>query len=242
MLGLFAQPMLDTRVKPLFTPANVPLTIFVLAATFFAVTLVIWSNTQQQIRSVADHTRILAKYVGQNVRILSEAAGYKAVGTRIQEAQTEILKLVYYEVDSKDGTPVYDVSLLQSPDRKATYEQEREKLRREKAKDTFKYVEIVQIPYGGHLESIFPHDPIYKVSCEFLSDLGRIQPEFASLRTSRRATLFSVTKIRQFLIKSVGEIGLLGTSVEYRLVVECAVAEPLYVGRVQETDIRGNCL
>jgi hypothetical protein len=184
MLGLFAQPMLDTRVKPLFTSANIPLTIFLLVTICFAVIIAIWSNMQRQISSISDHTDKLAKYVGQRAQVLSHVAGYEAVRTRTQGAQSEILKLIYYEVDSEDGYPVYDTSLLQSPERKAIYQQEREKLQHEKGKDTFRYAEIVQIPYGCNLEKIFYRDPIYKESCEFLAELGRIQPEFASLRTS----------------------------------------------------------
>lgn len=184
ILGLFAQPMLETRTAPLFNPANLPLTIFILVSVLFAVVIAIWNNTRHQITLVANNTGVLAKHAGQRLRILSHMEGYEEVRKRTQIAGFEILKLIYYEMDPRNGKPIYESALLESPIRKATYLQEREKLRKESGKDNFRYVEVVQTPIGYSLEKILACDPLYRENCEFLAGFSKGEPEFASLRTS----------------------------------------------------------
>jgi hypothetical protein len=186
VLGLLARPMLETAIQPFFSLANLPLLIFVIASTLFAVIIAIWVSIQQQIASINDHTNTLAGAVGQSFKVLEHYQGYEEVRKRTELARTEILKLIYYEVDAKDGKPVYDSKLLESQVRKATYERERLTLeqRHKKAKGTFRYVEIVQIPYGFGVDNVLPYDPIYKESYAFLANFGRTEPNFACLRTS----------------------------------------------------------
>jgi hypothetical protein len=184
LLGLFAKPMLDTLVKPLFSPANIPATIFVLVTVLFAVMIAFWSIMREQMASVVAHLGTLTRYVGQRAQLISHVQGYEEVKKRTQTARKEILKLIYYEVEPTTGKPVYEAELLSSPERKAAYEVERQKLESEKGNDNFRYVEVVQIPYGHGLDDILPFDPIYKESCAFLAGCGRVQSEFASLHTS----------------------------------------------------------
>jgi hypothetical protein len=185
LLGLFAQPILQTQIEPLLSPQNIPLTMFVLVATLFAAIIAIYSHTQYRIHQISQDTHLLAKYVGHRIRILTHAEGYEEVRKRTQEARFEVLKLIYYEL--QNGKPVYDNLTLQSLERKATYEDELQKLQKiqqEKGQSNFKYVEIVQIPKAFALEDILKNDPIYKASCEFFSSVSHQEPEFISLKTS----------------------------------------------------------
>jgi len=120
--------------------------------------------------------------MGQRIRVLSQAEGYEEVRKRTLAANFEILKLIYYEME--DGRPAYDNDILQSPARRRMYLDERDKLREERSKDNFKYVEVLQTPSGYSLDDILRNDPIYSESCEFFVQICRQEPEFVSLRTS----------------------------------------------------------
>lgn len=184
IFGVLAQPLLESRIQPLIAPANIPLIVFILITVLYAVFIAVWGHTSKQITSISDNISIMARYAGPRVRVLSQLEGYKVVRERTKKATTEILKLIYYQVNWERGEPAYDPEMIEGGERRDTYEQERRKLEREKGKNKFRYVEILQIPYKRTLQDILPHDPIYKESSEFLAGLNKSEPEFASLRTS----------------------------------------------------------
>jgi hypothetical protein len=184
IFGVLAQPLLESKTQPLLAPANIPLLVFMLTIVLYAVFIAVWGHTSKQITAIADNISIMARYAGPRVRVLSQLQGYKVVRERTKKATTEILKLIYYQVDWESGEPAYDPEMIEGDERRNTYELERRKLKQEKGKHRFRYVEILQIPYKRTLQDILPHDPIYKESSEFLVGLNKSEPEFASLRIS----------------------------------------------------------
>jgi hypothetical protein len=184
IIGVFAQPMLETQVEPLVSPSNIPLTIFILVSVVFAVNIAVWNNTRWHIASLEEYTHELVKYVGYKVRVLPQVEGYDEVRKQVQMAKSEILKLIYYELDLKNGKPVYGDQILLSPERKSTYAQEKQILQQERGEGAFRYVEIVQIAEGFDLNNIIADDIVYKEHCENLANICLKEPEFASLRVS----------------------------------------------------------
>lgn len=190
LLGIFAGPILETRVKPLVSTDNIPITIFVLVTIVFITSILMWDNIRQQVTRMTNHTGLLARSVGHQVRILSIDDSYRVLLQRVKSAK-EVLIFSNYAFDWDNGRPLYAPSILENTSRKTSYSFVWKKLEREKGKRNFRYIRIVQVPRGHNIEEIFPHDPIFKKECEILSALGKEEPEFASLRISE--TLFKNT-------------------------------------------------
>lgn len=183
LIGIFGQSILEQIAPPLFQKSNLPFIIFILTIAMYLASVTVWRSTQQQVTSTNNYMGTLANAIGHRVKIVSDAEGYKELQKRISNANAEILILTNYAFDWEHSKPIYDPIRMQSPERRAAYTAIQNKLKREK-RSGFKFVRIVQIPNGHHLEEILPFDNIYREDCEFLAKIAAKEPEFASLRTS----------------------------------------------------------
>ncbi len=180
VLGIFIGPLLEMQVSPIINAT----TVFILITISLGAIIAIWNHTRQQISTLEQYTKVLAKSVGYSVQMLPYAQAYTELKNKVRDAQTEILVFSKYVFDWENGKPIYDRARLESPQRRAVYAEVQAKLRQMRGKGNFRLVRIVQVPKGHHLREIFPYDNVYKQHCEFLGEISRDQPEFASLRTS----------------------------------------------------------
>ena len=180
VLGVFIGPLLEMQIGPLLNST----TVIVLVTICFGAIVVIWNSVHHQVSALERYTQVLAKSVGYSVQMLPYAQAFIELKDKVRNAQTEILVFSKYVFDWENGKPIYDPVRLESPQRHAAYAEIQAKLKQMRSKGGFRLARIVQVPEGHHLQEVFPFDTAYKQHCEFLYEISRVEPEFASLRVT----------------------------------------------------------
>lgn len=187
-IGIVVGPILDKLFPSLFTEPNLIYLAFAVIVLVFVVTspliLSMWKNTNQQIESANAHFKIVSDALGQKARLVPAREGYKETNDWFKNAEKEVLILSNYVFDWENGKPVFDSETLKSPERKALYSLMQEKITGKQANnEPFKFCRIVQIPENHSINEIFPHDDYYHKTSQFIVNISKSNPEFASLRT-----------------------------------------------------------
>lgn len=183
-LGVLAGPILETRVSPLLSGENMPITIFILMITVLGVALALWGYSQKSVSSIEKNVDNLAKALGSQVRILPYTLAYEELIKQVGTAQTEIRILSKYIFDWKNGKSIYDLERFHSTDRSKVYDALNAKVLKENDNSGFNFIRIVEIPRGNSLNEVFPFDEIYKEHCSLIAKISKNRPEFARVKVS----------------------------------------------------------
>jgi hypothetical protein len=210
ILGIVAGPIFGNITEPWFSSQNLPIAVFTIVSILFLVgttySLTMWRATHKEmsathtavgnelsavrdyihaeINAVSDNVMRLADASGRKVQILPLEKRYKELHKRVQRANSEILMLSNYIFDWDNQRQGYPRDRVQSVERKAYYEALHMKLMNAR-RHSFRFRKIIQVLDGHKLEELFPHDPLLEADCRFLAEIGKTEPEFASLRTAR---------------------------------------------------------
>lgn len=188
VIGIIIGPVLEKLFPSLFTEPNLIYVTFVVIVLVVVSTLPLilsmWKSTNQQIESVSTYSKIIADSLGQKARLVPAREGYKEIHKWIKNAEKEILILSDYVFDWENSKPVFDLAILDSPERKALYSIMQEKIaEKQENNDQFKFCRIVQVPKNHSINEILPHDEYYRESSRFIVGVSKSNPELASLRT-----------------------------------------------------------
>jgi hypothetical protein len=188
-IGIIIGPVLEKLFPSLFSDPNLIYVTFAVIVLVFVGTspliLSMWKDTNQQIESVNIYTKIIADSLGQKARLIPAKEGYKETQEWLKNAEKEILVLSNYVFDWENGKPVFDLEILESPERKVLYSLMQEKVTEKQANnEQFKFCRIVQIPKNHSIDEILPHDEYYRESSKFIASISKLNPELASLRTA----------------------------------------------------------
>ncbi len=188
VIGIIIGPVLEKLCPSLFTEPNLIYLTFVIVALVFLGTsplmLSMWKNTNQQVESLNTYSKIIADSLGQKVRLVPAREGYKEIYEWLKNAEREVLILSNYVFDWENSKPVFDLKILESPERKSLYSLIEKKIAAKQANnEQFKFCRIVQIPKNHSINEIFPHDDYYFESSKYIVGISKSNPELASLRT-----------------------------------------------------------
>ena len=204
VIGLFAGKFIEAIVPPIFQLSNLPYVAFILIAVLFltdvAYTITLWRSTQNYVADVEGYTHDLAIGLGHRVKTIPYAQGYDELLKRIEGAEKEILILTEYVniFDWEHQKPIWHPERLNSPNRKAFYDNLRMKISTERENDTkFEFSMIVQIPENHRISEMLPHDKLYKENCEFIVNVAEKEPERARLKVTKLVFNNSIILIDQ---------------------------------------------
>lgn len=188
VIGIIIGPVLEKLFPLLFTEPNLIYLTFAVVVLVFVGTspliLSMWKNTNQQVESVSAYSKIIADSLGQKARLVPAREGYKETHEWLINAEREVLILSDYVFDWGNSKPVFDLEILESPERKALYSLMQKKISEKQANnEQFKFCRIVQVPKNHSINEIFPHDSYYYESSKYIVGISKSNPELASLRT-----------------------------------------------------------
>ncbi len=188
ILGVFSEPMVQAIEGQWFLEENLPYVSYVLITLAFIITSIVslsmWNSTKTSVSNSSALTERLISSLENVIRTVPFEEGYEEVGEKVKSAKNEIIIFTQYAFDWENQQATWDPNRKGSKTREEFYNTIQSKLRIEKDKSGFRLVKIIGLPESAKLEDILATDPIYRENCEFILNLAKNKPEFASIRTS----------------------------------------------------------